>query len=109
MYSITSQLVEETLNSYIMFHIIPSKIPLAYSKYGVTIMDRQMAENSFLDSFYSNTELAREILSSTEEASPSPLSLMITGETGTGKDRVAQIYYAKAPRGIIPLMSSTVP
>lgn len=96
MYSITSQLVEETLNSYIMFHIIPSKIPLAYSKYGVTIMDRQMAENSFLDSFYSNTELAREILSSTEEASPSPLSLMITGETGTGKDRVAQIYYAKS-------------
>ena len=99
MYSITSHLVDETLSPYIIFHIMRSEIPLAYSKYGVTIMDKQAAENSFMDSFYSNTELAREILTNTEDAapSPSPLSLMITGETGTGKDRVAHIYYAKSP------------
>lgn len=97
MYSVTSHLVDETLAPYIMFHITPSEIPLAYSKYGVTIMDRQSAENSFMDSFYSNTELAREILSGTQDAAPSPLSLMITGETGTGKDRVAHIHYAKGP------------
>ena len=99
MYSIASHLVDETLSPYIIFHIMRSEIPLAYSKYGVTIMDKQAAENSFMDSFYSNTELAREILTNTEDAapSPSPLSLMITGETGTGKDRVAHIYYAKSP------------
>ena len=72
MYSITSHLVDETLSSYIIFHIMPSEIPLAYSKYGVTIMDKQAAENSFMDSFYSNTELAREILTNTEDAAPSP-------------------------------------
>ena len=97
MYSITSHLVDETLSPYIIFHIMRSEIPLAYSKYGVTIMDKQSAEDSFMDSFYSNTELAREILTNTEEAAPSPLSLMITGEIGTGKDRVAHIYYAKSP------------
>ena len=43
-----------------------SEIPLAYSKYGVTIMDKRAAENSFMDSFYSNTELARESLPHTE-------------------------------------------
>lgn len=97
MYSITSHLVDEALNPYIIFHIMRSEIPLAYSKYGVTIMDKQAAQNSFMDSFYSNTELAREILTNTEDAVPSTLSLMITGETGTGKDRVAHIYYAKSP------------
>ena len=56
MYSITSHLVDETLSPYIIFHIMRSEIPLAYSKYGVTIMDKQAAENSFMDSFYSNTE-----------------------------------------------------
>ena len=89
--------MDETLSPYIIFHIMRSEIPLAYSKYGVTIMDKQSAEDSFMDSFYSNTELAREILTNTEEAAPSPLSLMITGEIGTGKDRVAHIYYAKSP------------
>lgn len=97
MYSITSHLVDEALNPYTIFHIMRSEIPLAYSKYGVTIMDKQAAQNSFMDSFYSNTELAREILTNTEDAVPSTLSLMITGETGTGKDRVAHIYYAKSP------------
>ena len=99
MYSITSHLVDETLSSYIIFHIMPSEIPLAYSKYGVTIMDKQAAENSFMDSFYSNTELAREILTNTEDAapSPSPLSLMITGETGHRKRPGGSYLLCKEP------------
>ena len=44
MYSITSHLVDETLSPYIIFHIMRSEIPLAYSKYGVTIMDKQSAQ-----------------------------------------------------------------
>lgn len=96
MYSITSHLVDDARPPYLIFYIMHSEIPLAYSKYGVTIMDRQSAENSFMDSFYSNTELAREILVNTETAALSPASLMITGEIGTGKDRVAHLCYVKS-------------
>lgn len=96
MYSVQSHFVGEGMNPYVIFHMIRSEIPLAYSKYGVSIMDKQRAESSFMDSFYSNTEPAREILAHSEESAASPLSLMITGETGTGKDRVAHIYYSKS-------------
>lgn len=96
MYSVLSQLLEGRADPHIIFHIMRSEIPLAYSKYGVTIMDKELAETSFMDSFYSNTQLAREILTNTKDNATSPLSLMIIGEVGTGKDRVAHIHYAKS-------------
>lgn len=75
---------------------MPSKIPMAYSKYGITILDKERALQNFLESFYSNTERAREIVASTEMMAGNSSPLMITGEVGTGKDRVACIYYAKS-------------
>lgn len=103
MYSVRAELADDDPPSYVIFHLLLSKIPLGRSKYGIHIMDRESALQSFLDSFYSNTELAREIMRSTEEMASSPAPLMITGEVGTGKDRIAYIYYAKSSRSSSPL------
>ena len=96
MYSVRSQLSDTDAADYVIFRVMPSKIPMAYSKYGITILDKERALQNFLESFYSNTERAREIVASTEMMAGNSSPLMITGEVGTGKDRVACIYYAKS-------------
>lgn len=96
MYSILSDFVEDGPAAYVIFRVMRSEIPLAHSKYGITILDKSGAEMSFINSFYSNTKLSREILADTEQYSNLSASLMITGEIGTGKDRIAHIYYAKS-------------
>lgn len=103
LYSIRSSFAEEESEPYIIFRVMPSKIPLSHSKYGITIMNKEQAQQSFVESFYSNTELARDIISATEQIAPSDTPLMITGEIGTGKDRVACLYYAKSHRCDNPL------
>ena len=101
LYSVHSSYISEENGT--MFQLIRSQIPLTYSKYGITIMDRWQAEASFENSFYSNTELAREIITRAQEMADSSLPLMITGEVGTGKDRAAHIYYAKSARRSCPM------
>lgn len=103
LYSVHSSLVSKEETSPVVFQLASSQIPLAYSKYGVTIMDRWQAEESFKSSFYSNTELAREIVAQAQETADSRLPLMIVGEVGTGKDRVAHIFYAKSSSSSNPL------
>lgn len=103
LYSICSNYVEEGTDEYIVFRIMRSKIPLNHSKYGITIMDKESAQKCFVESFYSNTELAREIIAATDKFAASNTPLMITGEIGTSKDRVAYIYYAKSSRCNYPL------
>lgn len=95
-YSVRSQLSDTDAADYVIFRVMPSKIPMAYSKYGITILDKERALQNFLESFYSNTERGREIVASTEMMAGNSSPLMITGEVGTGKDRVACIYYAKS-------------
>ncbi len=97
MYSIQFHLSDNTDIPYSIFCVSPSCIPLAHSKYGIQVMDKQMAEHSFLESLYSGTQVGREILLKTGENDNINSSLMITGEVGTGKDRVAHIFYARSP------------
>lgn len=103
LYSIRSSIVEDGSFPYVIFRIMLSKIPLTHSKYGITIMDKEHALQSFMESFYSNTALARSIIENTETIADVSVPLMITGEIGTGKDRVAYLYYAKSQRCDNPL------
>ena len=80
-----------------------SKIPLSHSKYGITIMDKEQALQSFIESFYSNTELSRSAAAAMDQSGSSSVPLMITGEIGTGKDRVAYLHYAKSQFNDEPL------
>lgn len=103
LYSICSSFSEKGTEPYIIFRVMPSKISLSHSKYGITIMDKEQARQSFVESYYSNTELARDIISVTDQIALSDMPLMITGEIGTGKDRVACLSYAKSHRCDNPL------
>ena len=103
LYSVRSSLAEEGDFPYIIFRIMLSKIPLSHSKYGITIMDKEQALQSFIESFYSNTELSRSAAAAMDQSGSSSVPLMITGEIGTGKDRVAYLHYAKSQFNDEPL------
>lgn len=95
-YSVIAHTIDDAAEPYIIFRLICSEIPVTYSKYGITIMDKRQAEKSFMESFYSCTELARSALPEPETISALNSSIMITGEAGTGKDHFAHILYAKS-------------
>ncbi len=94
MYFVQSTLSGDSSHSFIIFQLTSSKIPLTYSKYGITIMDKKEAEDHFTSSFYSNTKMGREIIKDAKAAGDSDTGIMITGEPGTGKDRAAFLYYS---------------
>ena len=66
-------------------------------------MDKEQALQSFIESFYSNTELSRSAAAAMDQSGSSSVLLMITGEIGTGKDRVAYLHYAKSQFNDEPL------
>lgn len=103
LYSVRSSLAEEGDFPYVIFRIMLSKIPLSHSKYGITIMDKEQALQNYVESFYSNTELSRSAAAAMDQSSAASAPLMITGEIGTGKDRVAYLYYAKSQFNDNPL------
>ena len=103
LYSVRSSLAEEGEFPYVIFRIMLSKIPLSHSKYGITIMDKEQAMQQYVQSFYSNTELSRSAAAAMDQSSTSLAPLMITGELGTGKDRVAYLHYAKSQFNDNPL------
>lgn len=103
LYSVRSSLVQEGEFPYVIFRIMLSKIPLSHSKYGITIMDKEQALQQYVQSFYSNTELSRRAAAFMDQSNAASAPLMITGEIGTGKDRVAYLHYAKSQFNNNPL------
>lgn len=95
MYSVLAYTHTES-SLFVSFTIMPSMIPLGYSRYGITILDKKTALKNFMDSYYSNTEIYRDLSSYLEHLSEAPASLMVAGEIGTGKDHVAHILYVKS-------------
>lgn len=79
------------------------RIPLEFSKNGLTILHKEEAMRNFADSFYSNTAIARDLIAHTEQLSSVNTPLMIVGEVGTGKDRAACIYYVQSDRADFPM------
>lgn len=103
MYSVHSSLVEDAPVPYVVFSVTGSGIPLSYSKYGISILNRQEADDSYQKSLYSKTELARKFFSDIENMDTKKAPLMIVGEVGTGKDHAAHIYYARSQYSSNPL------
>ena len=80
---------------YSVFFISPSAVPLAISKYGIQYQNRRDVENSFYNSFYNITGQPGNLQADIEQMIQTNLPIMITGEEGTGKGRVAGAIYTQ--------------
>lgn len=97
LYSIVGRSLPFYDKSYTVFYIFPNKVPLATSKYGIRYQNQRDVENSFYNSFYNLTGSSSSLQSSIEQITPSDLPVMIIGEEGTGKERVADAIYTQSP------------
>lgn len=95
-YAVTYKAFVGLFQSYTLFHLKPTAIPLVYAKHGVRILDKKKADSNFINSFYSYSKLSYDLFSSIEKINESPSAVMIIGEVGTGKDRVAEVIYTKS-------------
>lgn len=95
MYSVFSTYIDYAEKPYVIFRIIPCTIPLEHSKYGIAVTDKRTVMQGFIDRFiYNNTDNVNTLV---ENAAKTNIrsSLMIVGETGTGKDHMANVYYVE--------------
>lgn len=82
--------------TWIFYYINHRKVPLALTRNGIRYVTRQEAFDIFYNSFYGITHSAANLGMSMEEYAQSSAPLVILGETGTGKEPLARLVYAKS-------------
>lgn len=96
LYSITSQLIPFYGENYVVFYFSSNKVPFTTSKYGIQYLNKKEVENSFYNSFYSMTGHINTLQSSIDQINQTDFPIMIIGEEGTGKERVAEALYTQS-------------
>lgn len=104
LYSITSRLIPFYGEDYIVFYFSSNKVPFATSKYGVQYLSKNDVENTFYNSFYNVTGAIGGLQSTVEQMTQTDFPIMIIGEVGTGKERVAGAIYTQSPLQHNPLV-----
>lgn len=97
LYSITSRLIPFYGQNYVVFYFSSSKVPFATSKYGVQYLSKKDVENTFYNSFYNVTGAIGGLQATVEQMTQTDFPIMIIGEAGTGKERVAGAVYTQSP------------
>ena len=95
--TITSRLIPFYGQNYVVFYFSSSKVPFATSKYGVQYLSKKDVENTFYNSFYNVTGAIGGLQATVEQMTQTDFPIMIIGEAGTGKERVAGAVYTQSP------------
>lgn len=91
--------------NYAVFYFSSNSVPFATSKYGVQYSNQQEAEDHFFNSFYSITSSATNISSTIENINQTSFPVMLSGESGSGKEQVARLIYSKSQLCTNPLIT----
>ncbi len=97
LYSITSRRIPFYGRDYVVFYFSSNKVPFASSKYGVQYLSKNDVENTFYNSFYNVTGAIGGLQATVEQMTQTDFPIMIIGEEGTGKERVAGAIYTQSP------------
>jgi transcriptional regulator with GAF, ATPase, and Fis domain len=68
------------------------------------VVEIELSKKDRFDAIIGGSPAMREIFAQLEKVSPSDLTVMITGETGTGKEMVARAVHNKSPRAKKPFV-----
>ncbi|MGF7011009.1 DNA-binding NtrC family response regulator [Lachnospiraceae bacterium PF1-22] len=103
MYAVKCQRINDVLTPYYVCQTTKTDIPLTLSKNGVSVLTQEQALENFQNSFYHTTKQVRALQEEVDVLNQTAPPVMITGELGTGKDRIAQLIYGKSEMAIHPL------
>ncbi|QHQ63238.1 sigma-54-dependent transcriptional regulator [Anaerocolumna sedimenticola] len=105
LFSIIGRLIDYQKQTYIVYYVTASKIPIANSKYGINFFNKKEAEEQLFNSFYSITGAMGGLQDSINQLSLSSFPVMLTGENGTGKEQIAFIIYTHSPHQTTPFVT----
>lgn len=91
--------------NYAAFYFSSHQIPFTSEKYGIQYSTWQDAEEIFSDSFYGITGSVASFQSTIEHLNQTTLPIMLSGETGTGKEQLARAIYCKSQFRTNPLIT----
>lgn len=105
LYSFTCRKLSFLGENYAAFYFSSNSVPFATSKYGIQYTNQQEAEDYFFNSFYSITNSAAGIQPTIENINQTTFPVMLSGESGSGKEQVARIIYSRSPLRTNPLVT----
>lgn len=105
LFSFTSRYLSFSGEYYAAFYYSSSFVPFAASKYGIQYTNLKEAEDLFFNSFFSLTNANSSIRTTVENMNQSNVPIMISGESGAGKEQVARIIYSRSRFSKNPLIT----
>ena len=96
LYAVSARLVENSPEPYLIFCITPSKLPVNHSKYGITLLNKEDAQNSITKSLYNTGKHTKELLKNAKSIGEVSSSLILAGEYGVEEDCLAYLYYIES-------------
>lgn len=105
LYSFTSKHIVFQEENYAAFYFSATSIPKTTSKYGIQYSNQQDAEDHFFNSFYSITSSASNIQATIENLNQTNFPVMLSGESGSGKEQVARVIYSQSRLRANPMIT----
>lgn len=105
LYSFTSRRLSFLGELYGAFYFTSSSVPFATSKYGIQYSNQQEAEDHFFNSFYSITSSASNMQATIDNINQTSFPIMLSGESGSGKEQVARVIYSRSRQCTNPLIT----
>ena len=105
LYSFTSQPFSFLEEEYAAFYFTSNSVPFATSKYGIQYSNLQEAEDRFFNSFYSITSSASNMQATIENINQTSFPVMLSGESGSGKEQVTRVLYSQGSLKNNPLIT----
>ena len=97
--------IEKPLQASVLRALLDRALGRARDHRKVAALTRQLREAGRLGDLVGGSKPMQDIMRLIEQASPSPASVLITGETGTGKEVVARTMHQLSPRSGRPFVA----
>jgi DNA-binding NtrC family response regulator len=97
--------IEKPLQAPVLRALLDRALGKARDHRRVAALTKQLRDAGRLGELVGSTRPMQEIMRLVEQAAPSPASVLITGETGTGKEIVARTLHQLSPRAGRPFVA----
>ncbi|MGL5433957.1 MAG: PrpR N-terminal domain-containing protein [Lachnospiraceae bacterium] len=105
LYAFTSRHIKFETENYAAFYFSSNAVPPAISKNGIQYSSQQDVKDFFFNSFYSITRFDSDMQTTIENLNQTSFPVMLSGESGAGKEQAARMIYTQSQLRTNPLIT----